>query len=592
MAKKKFWRKIKPIYIITVVLVLVAVIILIFQCVNKDYPVREAIAFPEDLGPAEDHILVKFKKNVSEAQEEAIVKSEGAEKQDFVVDESITEVSVPEGQTAESLANDLKFQYPEEIEYTELDYQAVASMVPNDPLYPNQWFLPKISAPGAWDISQGSEDVVVAVLDTGVAPHSDVSAKYLDGYDFVDNDDSPVDGHGHGTFVSGVVAAITNNKKGVAGSGPNLKIMPVKVLSDGGWGYYSWIASGVRWAADHGADVINMSLGGPSSSATLQQAINYAHSKGVVVVAAAGNSGSTSYSYPGACNYTIAVGATDSSDKKASFSNYGDWVDIVAPGVNIFSTRKGGSYGYWNGTSFSSPITAALAAILKSEDSTYSPDEIETIMEQTADDLGSPGKDIYFAWGRVNFLAALEVGSPPTGPAEGSITGRVVTFFNVPLGGATVEIRRSTAGSVVAQSETLSDGSYTIADLHSGAYYVRALKENYRTSSYKRVIVVSGEDPAIANFKIPYKRGVIYGKVTSARTGKRLSGATVSLKRYKSGRWILIRKVTTNSRGVYRLTNLGSSIYKVTAKYPRKRRSSRNVRVSYYNSYRIDFRLR
>lgn len=583
--KKKIWQQVKPIYLImAIIIVIIALAIIIWSLVSKEYPVMDAIAYSEDdLKPAEDHIIVKFKKDVSEAEENSIVESEGVEKEQIVADEDTNIVTVPQGKSAEELAEDLQNTYVKEIEYTELDYRAGATMIPNDPMYSNQYFLPKVSAPGAWDISQGNKDVVVAVLDTGVAPHKDVSAKYIDGYDFVDNDDSPIDGHGHGTFVSGVVAAVTNNNRGVAGSAPNVKIMPVKVLSDGGWGYYSWVASGIRWAADNGADVINMSLGGSSSSATLQQAINYAHSKGVTVVAAAGNSGSTHYSYPGACAYTIGVGATDSQDRKASFSNYGDWVDVMAPGVNIFSTRKGGSYGYWNGTSFSSPITAALASLIKSRNSNYNPDQIELVIEQTADDLGSPGKDIYFAWGRVNFYQALNRDSSPP-PTIGMVRGKVINYLRKPVEDATVEVRQSYGGQLITKGKTLSDGTYSISDINADTYYLRVIKKDYQTSSYRSIDIYAGRVSKMS-FSIRYKYSVIYGRIY--RRGRSLRG--VSLLLYKNGRPVVRR--TSDRYGRYNFQNRTPARYTVVAKYGRTKYRS-TFYLNWYTPYRKNYLFR
>lgn len=425
MAKSKRWFGLKPIYfIITIILILLALGIVIFYFTSKNYPVQEAVAYsPDELAPSEDQIVVKFKDEVTPQKEQAIAAAQGVKEADTSLGPDIKKVGVPEGITARDFADQLQAEYQKEIEYTELDYKAGVMMTPNDPEYYRQWYLPKVTAPEAWDVEMGNSDIVVAVLDTGVSSHADVSAKYLSGYNVVDGNNSPVDGHGHGTFVSSVIAAVTNNSRGIAGSAPNVKILPVKVLTDDGWGYYTWIATGITWAVDHGADVINMSLGGSSNSSVMQDAIDYAHAKGVVVVASAGNSGDSTPSYPANCAYTISVGATDINDAKASFSQYGTWLDMVAPGVNIFGAQKGGGYGYWNGTSFSAPIVSALSGLVKAENPSYSPTEIEATIYDNADDLGARGKDKLFGWGRANFYKTLTGEAPQIG--VGSISGRV-----------------------------------------------------------------------------------------------------------------------------------------------------------------------
>ncbi len=586
--KKKFWQRLKPLHYVTIILALVAIVILIWSGLNPKYPVEEAIAFPENPPPAEDHIIVKFDEGASDAAEEAIIRKEGAEKEDLIVDEDTDKVSVPEGKTAEELAEELQEEYPEYIEYTELDNQAVATMIPNDPLYSNQWQLPKVSAPAAWDIQQGRDNLVVAVLDTGGGNHNDLSAKYVAGYDFVDNDSRPEDIHGHGTFVSGIIAAITNNNRGVASAAPNVKIMPVKVLSDSGWGYYSWIASGIRWATDNGADVINMSLGGSSSSTVLQQAIDYAHARGVVVVAAAGNSATTRPSYPGACAYTIGVGATDSSDRRASFSNYGDWVDVVGPGVSVFSTRVGSNYGYGSGTSFSSPMAAALAALIQSENPSFNPDQVEHQMEQTADDLGAPGKDIYFAWGRINFRRALTEDVPPP-TADGSISGKVYrAAVYTPVSGATIRVY--SGSSQVASTRTLSNGSYRVEDLLPGTYKVRASASNYQTKTKNYVSVSGGRNTPYIHYGLYHQYPVVVGKVRDARTGRPIRLATVRL--YTSGRRTLA-KVRTNSKGNFRIKDIKTTGYHhIYANHSRYRIQRTRVPVDFYTAVRRNFYLR
>lgn len=286
---------------------------------------------------------------------------------------------------------------------------------PNDPLLDQQWHHAAIGSEAAWDRSRGAS-VVVAVNDTGAdCTHPDLQGKCLRGYDFVNDDTDPRDDHGHGTHVSGLVAATANNAVGGAGSGPEAMVLPVKVLSSGGSGNMSWIASGVTYAADNGAQIINMSLGGRFTSSALRDAIAYAIGKGVTVVAAAGNESTSNPSYPAAYPGVISVAATDRQNRLADFSNYGDTLDVSSPGVGILSTVRGGSYQAWNGTSMASPIVAGVAALLKAQGPCRSPQDIENVLESTAKDLGSPGWDRTFGAGLIQADKALAQNPQPCG---------------------------------------------------------------------------------------------------------------------------------------------------------------------------------
>lgn len=302
--------------------------------------------------------------------------------------------------------------------FAEPDYIARVLGLTNDPGILNnlQWGMYKVKAAGvgdsAWNYSKG-DGVKVAILDTGIdQDHEDLVGKVQDNKNCTD---SPTvdDLYGHGTHVAGIVAASTNNSLGVAGLGYNATLMNVKVLDDSGSGYYSWITNCITWAADNGARVINMSLGGPSKSKTLENAINYAWSKGVVIVAAAGNSGNTSPTYPGYYTNVIAVAATDSNDKKASWSSFGRWVDVAAPGVSIYSTfpnhrytiNKKLGYDYASGTSMATPHVAGLAALVWATSYGTNNSNVRRQIENTADKISGTGK--YWAYGRINALAAV-----------------------------------------------------------------------------------------------------------------------------------------------------------------------------------------
>ncbi|MFF5079105.1 S8 family serine peptidase [Actinoplanes sp. NPDC000266] len=293
-----------------------------------------------------------------------------------------------------------------------VEVDAPVEALAEDPYKSQQWDLPKISTSAAQAVTTGA-GVVVAVIDSGVdAGHADLAGQVLPGIDYItDTTGASADPHGHGTHVAGTIAALTGNGAGVASIAPGVKILPIRTLDAKGQGVMSDTASGIVWAADHGADVINMSLGGTSQVSAVTTAISYARSKGVTVVAAAGNSraqGSPT-SYPAADPGVIGVAATDPADKVASFSNHGGYVDVAAPGVNILSTypAKLGGYTSMSGTSMAAPHVAAVAALLKAHNRKVTPDQVQTALESSAVDLGPAGKDADFGYGRIDAAGAL-----------------------------------------------------------------------------------------------------------------------------------------------------------------------------------------
>ncbi|MGQ9585613.1 MAG: S8 family peptidase [Anaerolineae bacterium] len=333
-------------------------------------------------------------------------------------------VEVPAGQEP-ALARELA-NLPG-VRYAEPDYRYRALRTPNDPYYAYyQWNLAHIRAPEAWDLTIGSSNVVIAVLDTGVdLTHPDFVGKLVAGYDTVHEDADPTDDHGHGTHVSGVAAAATNNGVGVAGIAWNTRIMPVKVLGANGSGWTSDIVEGVIWAVDHGADILNMSLGGPSYSLSFQNALNVAHSAGALLIAASGNEyqEGNPVSYPAAYNHVVAVGATSDLDEHAYYSNTGFYLDLTAPGgapvgpgdtnarhwiLSTYLRSMGAEYAWAYGTSSAAPHVAGLAALVWAANPSLTNDQVEAAMESTAVDLGPPGRDDVFGWGRVDAFAAVQ----------------------------------------------------------------------------------------------------------------------------------------------------------------------------------------
>ncbi|MEO3947419.1 S8 family peptidase [Gorillibacterium sp. CAU 1737] len=294
--------------------------------------------------------------------------------------------------------------------------QEQAEGEPNDTLFARyQWNLPLIQTEMGWTFSKGSGDVIVAVVDTGVdLTHPDLKDRLLTGYNAINPSGKPADDVGHGSHVAGIIAATVNNSLGIAGLTWDNPILPVKVLDNSGAGNAYNVAKGIIWAADNGAKVINLSLGNYAESSFLHDAIKYAYNKDVVLVAATGNDNSGQPGYPAAYPEVLAVAATDNNRNKASFSNYGSYVDVAAPGVNIASTYTNNQYASLSGTSMASPHAAGLAALIRSVNPKLTNKEVMDIMRNTAADVGDAGRDDYFGYGQIDVYQALESASGGT----------------------------------------------------------------------------------------------------------------------------------------------------------------------------------
>ncbi|MBP1992834.1 S8 family peptidase [Paenibacillus eucommiae] len=288
-----------------------------------------------------------------------------------------------------------------------------ANFVPNDQLFKRyQWNLPLIETTQGWQVTRGAEDVIVGVVDTGAdLNHQDLKDHLVQGYNVVEQNDTPDDDVGHGTHVTGVISAVVNNNLGVAGMTWYNKVMPVKVLDQSGAGSTYSVAEGIIWATDHGAKVINMSLGNYADSSFLHDAIRYAFDRDVVLIAASGNDNTEQPGYPAAYPEVLAVAATDAQNNRASFSNYGDYIDVAAPGVNIASTYLGNQYAALSGTSMASPHVTALAALIRSTNPNLKNTEVYDVIRQTAQDLGPAGKDNDFGYGIIDVVQALQAAS-------------------------------------------------------------------------------------------------------------------------------------------------------------------------------------
>ncbi|RID85908.1 peptidase S8 [Mesobacillus zeae] len=309
------------------------------------------------------------------------------------------------------------------IEFAEPHYILMQNDVqlPNDVLYTEkyQWNLPAVGAEEGWAISRGSNKVTIAIVDTGVdIAHPDLKKRLVDGYNVLHTDQPPADDNGHGTHVAGIIASETNNREGIAGLTWYNKIMPVKAMGKDGYGSTFDIAKGIIWAVDHGADVINLSLGNYQPSKVLKKAVRYAYAHHVVMVAAAGNDNSSQTSFPAAYPEVMGVSAVHYNGNRADFSNHGDYIDIAAPGVYIPSTYYKQQYAALSGTSMAAPHVAALAGLILSANPELSNSDIMRIIQTSAIDLGVRGKDSDFGYGMIDIRQSLQNASKVKQPRD------------------------------------------------------------------------------------------------------------------------------------------------------------------------------
>ncbi|MBM4459080.1 MAG: hypothetical protein FJ011_15180 [Chloroflexi bacterium] len=430
-------------------------------------------------------------------------------------------VAAPAGQEL-SLAQQLRRHRA--VHQVEPDYLVRALRVPNDPYFATeQWNLTQINLPAAWNLTTGAAEVIIAFVDTGVdLGHPDLAAKIVPGHDFVNDDESAQDDEGHGTHVAGIAAAVSDNGVGVTGVSWGARIMPVKALDSSGSGYTSDVVAGITWAADRGARIINLSLGGPGASTALQDAVNYAFVKGALIVAAAGNeysSGSPTI-YPAACQNVIGVAATNDQDGHASYSSAGSWVDVAAPGGDptsasdpnprhwIMSTylRSAAAslskqsiqaaYERAHGTSMSTPHVAGLAALVWSRHPDWTNAQVEWAIKSTAVDRGAPGRDNLFGYGRIDAHAAVALAVLQPTPTP-------------------------TPSSCLAESDhpyaNNTDRTWTITNPDPAAAYSRVHFSRIETESrYDFVIIRDGSGTEIQRLSGSYAAGVWSNPVPGA----------------------------------------------------------------------------
>lgn len=369
-------------------------------------------AEPMAAQPAPTELLVTFAPDVPVVQERAVLRSQGAAAADTIPGTDVVVVPVGE-QDPDALAAQLDADPL--VLHVEPNHVRTVTAWTDDPYLDYTWpAFDILRLPRAWDVGNGV-GTVIAVLDTGVfAEHEDLAGAVLPGWDFVNGDPNPADDHGHGTAVAGIAAARGDNGLGFVGAAWGASVLPVKVLDGAGHGNDATVAEGIRWAAEQGADIINLSLGGPGSSTTLRDAMAYAVGLGSVVVVAAGNDGSAVAQYPAAyapeIEGVVAVGATDSWGSLTEFSSWGDWVTLAAPGFDIGFPGADGDYYMGDGTSFAAPYVSGAAALLVAQGAS-GPAAVEASLTSTARDAGPRGVDPYYGHGVLDVAAALGLGT-------------------------------------------------------------------------------------------------------------------------------------------------------------------------------------
>ena len=380
---------------------------------------------------AKGRILVMTRAGLADGAFARIVAEQGGGQARRIGKGNLRVVKLRAGMTERQLVERLA-RHPH-VKFAELDRRVPLAAVANDPYLGSQWHLPKINAPTAWDSTQGA-GVKIAIIDTGVdGTHPDLAARMLPGWNFYDGNSNAADVNGHGTAVAGAAAATVNNGAGVASVAGQASIIPIRISAPDGFAYWSTIAEGLFWAADNGARVANISYAVTGSWSVLDAA-TYMRSKGGLVVVSAGNNGISETTPPS--NEVITVSATGSTDARPSWSSYGPFVTISAPGEGIWTTTRGGGYGAWNGTSFASPVTAGVVGLMMAANSTLPIADVERLLYSTSVDLGTAGRDPQFGWGRVNAAAAVQAAVAAAQPPADTQSPTV--SVTAPLGSSTV----------------------------------------------------------------------------------------------------------------------------------------------------------
>lgn len=427
-------------------------------------------------------LLVQFRPDVPAQQVRALIAAARANDAGEIPQIGVHILQLPP--QASEIAAARAFAQRPEVAFAERDYILMPAGTPNDTYYGSEWHLPKISAPTAWNSTTGSSSVIIAILDTGCDPtHPDLAPKYVPGWNFYDNNSDTHDVNGHGTAVAGAAAACSNNGTGVASLAWGCLVMPIRISDASGSASSSAMANGLVWAADHGARVANISYNMVGWLTAVTTAAQYFASKGGVVTASAGNSGSglTYSDNP----YVLTISATDSNDSICSWSCFGTPIDLAAPGNGIYTTCNGGGYAAWAGTSFSAPIVAGVAALMISANPNLTGQQVHDLLEQSADDLGAPGWDAYYGYGRVNAAKAVSLALNDGGTSTADTTPPTISF-NSPTNGATV------SGSISVQVAASDDTGVSSVTLYLDGTAVASASAAPYTFAWNTTAVSNG----------------------------------------------------------------------------------------------------
>lgn len=514
-----------------------------------------------------DTIMVQFDAKTSTDQRMAAIEEMGGKLVNWIAPINVAVIQVQnekveESNTSKSAQTDNMLSAARsaaDVIFAEADGIANAAFSPNDPDFYSTSLVyapQRINADKAWDFTLGSLDITVAILDTGVNyNHPEFAGRIVAGYDFINDDNDPMDDNGHGTHVAGTAAAGTNNGIGNVGICGNCSLMPVKILSNTGSGLWSQVAAGVIFATDNGANVINLSLGGYSASSTLQAAVEYAQDHGVIVVAAAGNDHRNDPFYPAAFQDVIGVSATNSSDQVWSLSNYGDYVDVAAPGVIIYNTYHDlsnyyGGYAFYSGTSMAAPHVTGLVGLILSQAPARTLADVMQILTSSGDDLGAAGYDIYYGNGRIDAFAALSQDVPPTAALSGQVwldnNNDQVQNDGTNSGIVNVAINVTAADGTAYNVNTAADGSWQIGSLPQGTYTVQMTVPGgyFETGNTSRTVSLShGQQMTGINFGLTDMLPA--DSIDSFKISR--DGSTVTIE------WIITRnevQVVTVERGI------------------------------------------
>lgn len=459
-------------------------------------------------------LLVKFRAGVTENEKQVALASVGGRSTRQIEKLGLHVITLPQGTNETNLKGILKGH--RQVEFAELDQiLPPAEVRPNDPMFGSEWHLTRISAPMAWETTKGSTAITIAILDTGVdSTHPDLAPKIVPGWNFYDNSSNTSDVNGHGTQVAGAAAAASDNGVGVASPAWNCRIMPIRISDASGNGNILSITEGLMWAADHGARVANISYM-VTNSESLWTAAKYFQNMGGVVTVSAGNYSTfdTGTDNP----YVLTVSATDPNDALYYWSNTGNNIDIAAPGC-VYTTLKGGGYGSVCGTSFSAPVTAGVAALVLSANPVLTGVNARRIMQQGADDRGTPGWDTVYGAGRVNAAKAVSLAggstiAPPdtvaptvsfTSPGNGlTVSGTTSVLVSAQDNVGVTSVRVSLDGTLLCSASSCSWNTVTAANgAHSLTVVASDAAGNTATAcvnvTVNNVVVPDATPPAIS----------------------------------------------------------------------------------------------